>query len=95
MGDQAKAKKAASRIFSIIDRVPEIDSTSTNGDKLPHVHGDIHFKGIAFAYPSRPDAQIYKNYSLSIASGQTVALVGASGSGKSTAISLLESASRW
>ncbi|KAJ0404910.1 hypothetical protein ATCC90586_001018 [Pythium insidiosum] len=90
MTDQAKAKKAASRIFSIIDRVPEIDSTSTNGDKLPQVHGDIHFKGVAFAYPSRPDAQIYKNYSLSIASGQTVALVGASGSGKSTAISLLE-----
>ncbi|KAJ0401433.1 hypothetical protein P43SY_001001 [Pythium insidiosum] len=77
MTDQAKAKKAASRIFSIIDRVPEIDSTSTNGDKLPQVHGDIHFKGVAFAYPSRPDAQIYKNYSLSIASGQTVALDGA------------------
>ncbi|GLE08529.1 hypothetical protein PINS_up019776 [Pythium insidiosum] len=90
MTDQTKAKKAASRVFAIIDRVPEIDSTSTNGEKLTHVNGEILFKNVAFAYPSRPDAQIYKDYSLSIKSGQTVALVGASGSGKSTAISLLE-----
>ncbi|KAJ0392417.1 hypothetical protein P43SY_000315 [Pythium insidiosum] len=88
--DSTKAKKAASSVFQVIDRVPQIDPTSTCGDMLTHVDGHIHFKGVAFAYPSRPDAQIYKNYSLSIAAGQTVALVGASGSGKSTAISLLE-----
>uniref|UniRef100_K3W854 Bile salt export pump n=1 Tax=Globisporangium ultimum (strain ATCC 200006 / CBS 805.95 / DAOM BR144) TaxID=431595 RepID=K3W854_GLOUD len=88
--DAAKAKKAASRVFKIIDRVPEIDSTSSTGIVLPHVNGDIEFKNLTFTYPSRPDAQIYKNYSLKIARGQTVALVGASGSGKSTAISLLE-----
>ncbi|KAF1317728.1 Multidrug resistance protein abc superfamily, partial [Globisporangium splendens] len=88
--DGAKAKKAANRVFKIIDRVPEIDSTSSTGIVLPHVNGDIEFKNLTFTYPSRPDAQIYKNYSLKIARGQTVALVGASGSGKSTAISLLE-----
>uniref|UniRef100_K3W850 Bile salt export pump n=1 Tax=Globisporangium ultimum (strain ATCC 200006 / CBS 805.95 / DAOM BR144) TaxID=431595 RepID=K3W850_GLOUD len=86
----AKAKLAANRVFKIIDRVPEIDSTSSTGIVLPHVNGDIEFKNLTFTYPSRPDAQIYKNYSLKIARGQTVALVGASGSGKSTAISLLE-----
>ncbi|KAF1322463.1 Multidrug resistance protein abc superfamily, partial [Globisporangium splendens] len=86
----AKAKLAAKRVFKIIDRVPEIDSTSPTGIVLPHVNGDIEFKILTFTYPSRPDAQIYKNYSLKIARGQTVALVGASGSGKSTAISLLE-----
>jgi len=90
MTDQAKVKKAASRVFRIIDRTPEINSTSTSGDTLPHVTGNLEFKGVAFAYPSRPNASIYKNYNLKIASGQTVALVGASGSGKSTAISLLE-----
>ncbi|GLE06054.1 hypothetical protein PINS_up015265 [Pythium insidiosum] len=88
--DTTKARKAASSVFQIIDRVPEIDPTSSDGEELVHVHGDIHFKHVAFAYPSRPDAHIYKDYSLSIKSGQTVALVGASGSGKSTAISLLE-----
>ncbi|KAF1315251.1 Multidrug resistance protein abc superfamily, partial [Globisporangium splendens] len=90
MTDSAKAKLAARRVFKIIDRVPEIDSTSSAGTVLPTVNGDIEFKNLTFTYPSRPDAQIYKNYSLKIARGQTVALVGASGSGKSTAISLLE-----
>ncbi|TMW60931.1 hypothetical protein Poli38472_000973 [Pythium oligandrum] len=89
-GDQAKAKKAVARIFSVIDRKPEIDSTSGTGEQLTHINGDIEFKNVVFTYPSRPDAQIYTNYNLKIKSGQTVALVGASGSGKSTAISLLE-----
>ncbi|KAJ0389324.1 hypothetical protein P43SY_011715 [Pythium insidiosum] len=73
-----------------MDRAPAIDSTSTAGQQLSRVHGDIEFRNVQFTYPSRPDSQIYQNYSLKIASGQTVALVGASGSGKSTAISLLE-----
>ncbi|TMW60932.1 hypothetical protein Poli38472_000974 [Pythium oligandrum] len=88
--DQTKAKKAAARVFSVIDRKPEIDSTSGTGEQLTHINGDIEFKNVVFTYPSRPDAQIYTNYNLKIKSGQTVALVGASGSGKSTAISLLE-----
>ena len=90
MGDSTKAKQAASNVFGIIDRVPVIDATSTAGEPLASVKGDLEFKNVAFAYPARPNAQIYKNYNLKIKSGQTVALVGASGSGKSTAISLLE-----
>ncbi|RLN26473.1 hypothetical protein BBJ28_00012868, partial [Nothophytophthora sp. Chile5] len=88
--DAAKAKQAAQRVFKIIDRTPEIDPTSFAGRKLAHVEGDIEFRSLEFAYPARPDAKIYRNYCLKIARGQTVALVGASGSGKSTAISLLE-----
>ncbi|TMW59305.1 hypothetical protein Poli38472_004374 [Pythium oligandrum] len=87
---QAKAKTAASRIFSLVDRQPAIDATSTEGTVLTQLNGDIAFENVAFVYPSRPDAKIYRNYSLRIRAGQTVALVGASGSGKSTAISLLE-----
>ncbi|TMW60940.1 hypothetical protein Poli38472_000982 [Pythium oligandrum] len=90
MADQTKAKKAAARVFNVIDRTPKIDSTSTAGQQLTSIHGNIEFKNVAFTYPSRPDAQIYTNYNLKIKSGQTVALVGASGSGKSTAISFLE-----
>ncbi|RLN55813.1 hypothetical protein BBJ28_00014857, partial [Nothophytophthora sp. Chile5] len=88
--DSAKAKRAAQRIFKVIDRTPEIDPTSSTGRVLTHVDGDIEFRNLEFTYPSRPDAKIYRNYSLKVARGQTVALVGASGSGKSTAISLLE-----
>ncbi|KAK1940437.1 ABC transporter B family member 11 [Phytophthora citrophthora] len=88
--DGEKAKQAAANVFKIIDRVPEIDATSTAGTVLPSIEGDIHFKKLTFAYPSRPNAAIYQDYNLSIRRGQTVALVGASGNGKSTAIALLE-----
>ncbi|KAE9201145.1 ABC transporter B family member 11 [Phytophthora fragariae] len=88
--DGATAKRSAQRVFKVIDRKPLIDSTSETGRSLDHVDGDIEFRNLEFTYPARPDAKIYKNYSLKIARGQTVALVGASGSGKSTAISLLE-----
>jgi ATP-binding cassette subfamily B (MDR/TAP) protein 1 len=90
LGDVGKSKKAVNRVFAIIDRKPSIDCSSESGMKLTHVKGDIEWKNVAFAYPSRPDSQIYTNYSLKIQEGQTLALVGGSGSGKSTAINLIE-----
>lgn len=79
MTDSYKAKKAASSIFSIIDRVTAIDSSSESGEKLSAVKGDLTFTNVEFVYPTRPEASIYKSYSLTVESGQTVALVGASG----------------
>ncbi|CAK4421680.1 unnamed protein product [Aphanomyces euteiches] len=91
MGDVLKAKKAVKSIFAIIDRQPPIDAMDVDaGIKLDHVKGDVELRGLDFTYPSRPDSKIYKNYNLHIQSGQTVALVGGSGSGKSTAINLIE-----
>jgi ATP-binding cassette subfamily B (MDR/TAP) protein 1 len=52
--------------------------------------GKIEIAGVNFAYPTRPDAEVFNNMSLTIEAGQSVALVGTSGSGKSTVISLLE-----
>ena len=52
--------------------------------------GDVEVKDVTFAYPSAPDHLVCKGYSLSIMAGQTVALSGASGSGKSTVIQLME-----
>ncbi|CAN0901477.1 Putative ABC transporter B family member 8 [Linum grandiflorum] len=85
-----EASVAAARIFNRIDRVPEIDSEGNKGLILDSLHGHIHFHRVSFTYPSRPDAVILTNFDLRVDAGTTVALVGASGSGKSTAISLLQ-----
>ncbi|OQR96655.1 ABC transporter B family member 11-like, partial [Thraustotheca clavata] len=90
MGDMTKAKKAVQCIFGIIDRIPPIDCSASTGTLLSAVKGETELKHVVFAYPSRPDSKIYKNYSLTIHAGQTFALVGGSGSGKSTAINLIE-----
>ncbi|CAG8574146.1 4069_t:CDS:1 [Paraglomus brasilianum] len=83
---------AAAKLYEVIDRVPKIDSESTAGTKLvkANVVGKIEFKNVDFHYPQRPDVPILKNFNLTIQPGQTVALVGSSGSGKSTIVSLLE-----
>ncbi|KAJ1263912.1 hypothetical protein BS78_09G222500 [Paspalum vaginatum] len=88
--DSAKANDSATSIFSILDRKSLIDSSSEEGSTLENFKGDIEFKHVGFKYPSRPDVQIFTDFTLSIPSGKTVALVGQSGSGKSTVISLLE-----
>ncbi|XP_071446041.1 ATP-dependent translocase ABCB1-like [Hetaerina americana] len=80
---------AASTIFGIIDRVPQIDPYSTVGMKPSQVTGRISFRGVNFFYPSRPDVQVLKNFNLDIEPGKKVALVGSSGGGKSTIVGLL------
>ena len=55
-----------------------------------NAHGEIKAENVVFQYPTRPEATILDQFSISIAPGQTLALVGASGGGKSTVISLLE-----
>lgn len=54
------------------------------------MHGEIRFENVTFAYPSRPDQIVLRDFNLTLKPGQTVALVGSSGSGKSTVASLLE-----
>jgi ABC-type multidrug transport system fused ATPase/permease subunit len=58
--------------------------------RLHTITGDIEFKNVEFNYPSRPEVKILRNFSLKVKSGQTVALVGSSGSGKSTCIQLVQ-----
>lgn len=81
---------AASRVFEIIQRIPEIDPYSPEGRKLSSVRGRIEFKNVSFAYPARPDALILCSLKLVIPSARTTALVGASGGGKSTIFALIE-----
>ena len=89
--DELAGEIAAARLFYIIDRIPPIDSFSCEGT-IPSepCQGAIELRDIHFHYPTRPDVPIFQSYNLSIAPGKTVALVGESGGGKSTVISLLE-----
>lgn len=86
----AQGTVAATRVFDIIDRVPEIDPYSTSGRTVTSGRGRIEFKSVSFSYPSRPDAQILQSLNLVIPASKTLALVGASGGGKSTIFALIE-----
>ncbi|XP_021738589.1 ABC transporter B family member 11-like [Chenopodium quinoa] len=88
--DSSKAKDAAASVFAILDRKSKIDSSDESGMTLDNVKGELALQHVNFLYPSRPDIQIFQDLSLTIHSGQTVALVGESGCGKSTVISLLQ-----
>lgn len=81
---------AGTKIFETIDRTSPIDASSDQGLKPARLEGVIEFHNVSFHYPQRPDVPVMKNFSLKILPGQTVALVGASGSGKSTIVKLIE-----
>ncbi|KAH0763482.1 hypothetical protein KY290_019555 [Solanum tuberosum] len=81
---------AAYKIYETIKHTPKIDPYDPSGIQLEDIKGEIELKDVYFKYPARPDVQIFSGFSLYIPSGKTAALVGQSGSGKSTVISLLE-----
>ncbi|NWH30399.1 MDR1 protein, partial [Chloropsis hardwickii] len=88
--DYGKARISAQRIFQLLDRKPLIDSYSEKGEKLSHFEGNIEFRNIHFVYPTRPEVQVLQGLNVKVKKGQTLALVGSSGCGKSTSIQLLE-----
>nr|QVT92274.1 ABC transporter [Salvia miltiorrhiza] len=81
------ASAAAMRIFEMIDRAP---ATRDEGRILRKVRGQIEFRQVHFSYPSRKDELVLQGLSLKIRAGKKIGLVGGSGSGKSTIVSLLE-----
>jgi ABC-type multidrug transport system fused ATPase/permease subunit len=94
--DIGRARGAAARVFTLHDQKPSIDTQSktattdrcqseNNGEK-----GNIRFENVNLAYKSRQDTPIFKDLNLNIKAGETVALVGRSGAGKTSAISLIE-----
>ncbi|KAK7316386.1 hypothetical protein VNO77_35390 [Canavalia gladiata] len=86
----SEASVAGEHIMEMIRRVPKIDSDNMAGEILEKVSGEVEFDHVKFVYPSRPDSVILNDFCLKIPAGKTVALVGGSGSGKSTVISLLQ-----
>ncbi|XP_043821901.1 ATP-dependent translocase ABCB1 isoform X2 [Dromiciops gliroides] len=86
----ANARGAAYEVFRIIDNNPSIDSYSISGHKPDNINGNLEFKNVHFTYPSRKEVKILKGLNLKVNSGQTVALVGNSGCGKSTTVQLIQ-----
>ncbi|MCO5561469.1 hypothetical protein L7F22_015090 [Adiantum nelumboides] len=84
-----EAKVAGHTILGMIKRKPLIPRNS-DGVKLGPVKGNIELRNVCFSYPARPDIRIFQNFSLIIPAGKVIAIVGASGAGKSTVISLIE-----
>ena len=83
-----RAAGAADRLVEILDETPIINPPA-NPVSLTTINGEVEFKSVNFAYPTRQDRAALTEVSLSISSGETVALVGPSGAGKSTVFQLL------
>ncbi|KAL8963470.1 MAG: hypothetical protein Q9193_000275 [Seirophora villosa] len=88
--DMGKAKHATQQLKTLFDRKPEIDSWSPDGERMNHIAGTIEFRDVHFRYPTRPEQPVLRGLNLTVQPGQYVALVGASGCGKSTTIALME-----
>jgi len=80
------ALAGAERVFEMIDTPAEVDRASDSLLPVP-VKGEVHFTDVSFGY--NPDQPIIKNMTLSAKAGQTIALVGPTGAGKTTIINLL------
>ncbi|MBK9285243.1 MAG: ABC transporter ATP-binding protein [Sphingobacteriaceae bacterium] len=84
-----RALGATDRVFELIDgQIEEINLTDVD-TKASNTKGEIEFKNVSFNYPTRPDFDVLKSISFTASGGETVALVGSSGSGKSTIASLI------
>ncbi|KAL9387392.1 hypothetical protein Peur_020516 [Populus x canadensis] len=85
--DLLKGNHMAASVFEILDRKTQV--MGDVGEELKNVEGTIELRGVQFSYPSRPDALIFKEFDLRVRSGKSMALVGQSGSGKSSVLSLI------
>lgn len=88
--DLAKGSNVMDSIFAILDRCTKIEPNDPNGYKPDTLMGQIEFCDVHFAYPARLNVVIFQDFSIKIEARKSTALVGQSGSGKSTIIALIE-----
>ncbi|KJB95976.1 ABC transporter ATP-binding protein [Skermanella aerolata KACC 11604] len=89
VGDLQRAAGATERLFDLMATEPEITAPANPAPLPVPVRGAVAFDAVRFHYPSRPDDAALDEFSLSVAPGETVALVGPSGAGKTTVFQLL------
>ena len=87
--DIVKGSQALGSVFSILQRRTAISPNDPNSKMVSDIKGEIEFKNVCFNYPMRPDITIFQNLNLKISAGKSLAVVGQSGSGKSTVIALV------
>ncbi|XP_059070077.1 ABC transporter B family member 2 isoform X2 [Cryptomeria japonica] len=81
-----RAIKVLTPVMNILRTNPQTDG----GMQFEFIEGHIEFKDVSFYYPSRSEVPVLRNFSISVNAGTTLALVGASGAGKSSVITLIE-----
>jgi len=82
---------ATKRIFELLGRVPAILPNPKGCITLPKsIRGDVVFEDVTFSYPTRPEISVIEEFSLKVPANSTAALVGSSGCGKSTVVSLIQ-----
>ena len=79
---------AAERVFEILDTPAEV-SDRDNAYALPPIRGAVTFERVGFAYPDEPETMVLHDVSFEVSPGQTIALVGPTGAGKTTIVSLI------
>lgn len=84
-----KAVGATERVFELLDETPEKINATQQASTIEKIQGNVTFKNVAFSYPSRKEIKVLKNVNFSASFGQKIAIVGPSGTGKSTIASLL------
>ncbi|KAI4316955.1 hypothetical protein L6164_024877 [Bauhinia variegata] len=87
--DIVKGSQALGSVFNILRRKTAITPNDPKSKMVSNVKGEVEFKDVCFSYPMRPDVIIFQNLNLKISAGKSLAVVGQSGSGKSTVISLV------
>ncbi|CAJ1972553.1 unnamed protein product [Sphenostylis stenocarpa] len=87
--DIVKGSQALGSVFGLLQRRSSITPNDPNSKMVTDVKGEIEFRNVSFKYPMRPDITIFQNLNLKVSAGKSLAVVGQSGSGKSTVIALV------
>ena len=86
-----QARAAGTLLFEVIERKPALNYNDYDPSiKVEYLNGEIEMRNVKFSYPSRPDITVLNDFSFAFKPGKTTAIVGSTGSGKSTIIQLIE-----